>query len=192
MARCSTVWPSSASAARTLASVFQSSVFSSALKSWSSVVGAMASNRKSAGAELSRTQAELSRALKKPEEELASHGREIELLRQGLATKASASELPPIFEQLPLFALREETFGQLEKLKNEATARARLLKDRLDRTDRELVRQVEESEALDTSERYESLLKLIDSKVRDGPLPARYYYCTTTAILLHSTAILLL
>src|SRR3954468_18524082 len=44
MARCSVVWPSSARAAGTFASVFQSSVLNSALRSWFSVVGAMASN----------------------------------------------------------------------------------------------------------------------------------------------------
>src|ERR1700681_2980355 len=43
MARCSAVWPSAPSAVRRFASVFQSSVFISALKSWSIVVGRMAS-----------------------------------------------------------------------------------------------------------------------------------------------------
>src|SRR6059058_409632 len=39
MARCSAVWPSLPSAAMTSASVFQSLVFSSFVKSWSSFVG---------------------------------------------------------------------------------------------------------------------------------------------------------
>src|SRR5438270_13150663 len=45
MARCSSVWPRMRSALRTLASVFQSSVFISLLRSWSIVVGRMASKR---------------------------------------------------------------------------------------------------------------------------------------------------
>src|SRR5262245_49030743 len=45
MARCSSVWPRVRSAFRTLASVFQSSVFISLLRSWSILVGRMASNR---------------------------------------------------------------------------------------------------------------------------------------------------
>src|SRR6266404_5643466 len=45
MARCSVGWPSSPSAARTFASVFQSSVFISLLRSWSIFVGRIASNR---------------------------------------------------------------------------------------------------------------------------------------------------
>src|SRR5687768_17720832 len=45
MARYSAVWPCSRRAARTSRSVFQSSVASSAERSWSMVVGAMASNR---------------------------------------------------------------------------------------------------------------------------------------------------
>src|SRR6476469_3267775 len=45
MARCSVGWPSVPSAARTFASVFQSSVFIYLLRAWSIVVGRMASNR---------------------------------------------------------------------------------------------------------------------------------------------------
>src|SRR5437763_485900 len=45
MARCSSVWPRMRSALRTLASVFQSSVFISLLRSWSILVARMASNR---------------------------------------------------------------------------------------------------------------------------------------------------
>src|SRR6476659_442534 len=45
MARCSVGWPRVPSAARTFASVFQSSVFISLLRSWSIVVGRIASNR---------------------------------------------------------------------------------------------------------------------------------------------------
>src|SRR6476469_11107109 len=45
MARCSVGWPSVPRAVSTLASVFQSSVFISLLRSWSIVVGRMASNR---------------------------------------------------------------------------------------------------------------------------------------------------
>src|ERR1700736_3203882 len=45
MARCSAVWPSATSAAITFASVFQSGVFISDEKSWSSVVGPAPSKR---------------------------------------------------------------------------------------------------------------------------------------------------
>src|SRR5947207_7154875 len=45
MARCSVGWPRVPRAARTFASVFQSSVFISLLRSWSILVGRMASNR---------------------------------------------------------------------------------------------------------------------------------------------------
>src|SRR5205085_4088747 len=45
MARCSVGWPSVFSAARTFASVFQSSVFISLVRSWSIVVGRIASKR---------------------------------------------------------------------------------------------------------------------------------------------------
>src|SRR3954447_6766926 len=45
MARCSGVWPNVPSAFITSASVFQSFVFSSSLKSWSTVVGLVPSNR---------------------------------------------------------------------------------------------------------------------------------------------------
>src|SRR3954467_10483550 len=45
MARCSAVWPNIPSAFITSASVFQSLVFNSSLKSWSTVVGLVPSNR---------------------------------------------------------------------------------------------------------------------------------------------------
>src|SRR5215813_10306616 len=45
MARCSAVWPNEPSAFVTSASVFHSFVFSSSLKSWSTVVGLVPSNR---------------------------------------------------------------------------------------------------------------------------------------------------
>src|SRR4029453_1865972 len=45
MARCSGVWPNVPSAFMTSASVFHSLVFSSSLKSWSTVVGLVPSNR---------------------------------------------------------------------------------------------------------------------------------------------------
>src|SRR5262249_46697813 len=45
MARCSGVWPNEPSAFITSASVFHSFVFSSSLKSWSTVVGLVPSNR---------------------------------------------------------------------------------------------------------------------------------------------------
>src|SRR3989442_456102 len=45
MARCSVTQPRCCSASSTLASVFQSSVFNSSLRSWSSVVGRIASNK---------------------------------------------------------------------------------------------------------------------------------------------------
>src|SRR5215469_698083 len=45
MARCSAVWPNEPSAFITSASVFHSFVFSSSLKSWSTVVGLVPSNR---------------------------------------------------------------------------------------------------------------------------------------------------
>src|SRR3954463_13906160 len=45
MARCSGVWPNVPSAFITSASVFHSFVFSSSLKSWSTVVGLVPSNR---------------------------------------------------------------------------------------------------------------------------------------------------
>src|SRR5215467_7316220 len=45
MARCSALWPIAPSAFITSASVFHSFVFSSSLKSWSTVVGLVPSNR---------------------------------------------------------------------------------------------------------------------------------------------------
>src|ERR1044072_5809839 len=45
MARCSVGWPGCPSSVRTFRSVFQSSVFISLLRSWSIVVGRIASNR---------------------------------------------------------------------------------------------------------------------------------------------------
>src|SRR6476660_7863284 len=45
MARCSGAWPNVPSAFITSASVFHSFVFSSSLKSWSTVVGLVPSNR---------------------------------------------------------------------------------------------------------------------------------------------------
>ena len=60
----------------------------------------------------------------------------------------------------------QETRELLEGLRTEASSRVRMLKERLDRTDRELLRQLEESQNSDKTDKFEALQAVLDTKVR--------------------------
>ena len=98
------------------------------------------------------------------EEQLASHASQILDLQVEIQTKASLDGLAELAERIGLCALREEAREQIENLRHESASRIRMLKERLDHTDRELLRQLEESHSLDNNERVEALTALIESK----------------------------
>ena len=86
--------------------------------------------------------------------------------------------------QLALCSLRMEMRELLEGLRQETSSRVRILKERLDRTDRELLRQLEDAQNNDRSDKFDALVSLVETKadkvsfhVRDGhtkePLIAR-------------------
>ena len=98
------------------------------------------------------------------EEQLASHASQILDLQVEIQTKATLDGLAELAERIGLCALREEAREQIENLRHESASRIRMLKERLDHTDRELLRQLEESHSLDNIERVEALTALIESK----------------------------
>ena len=98
------------------------------------------------------------------EEQLASHAGQILDLQVEIQTKATLDGLAELAERIGLCALREEAREQIENLRHESASRIRMLKERLDHTDRELLRQLEESHSLDNIERVEALTALIESK----------------------------
>jgi predicted nucleic acid-binding Zn-ribbon protein len=61
----------------------------------------------------------------------------------------------------------------MESLRQETTSRVRMLKERLDRTDRELLRQLEESQNNDRSDKFDALAAMIETKA-DKALTERW------------------
>ena len=68
-----------------------------------------------------------------------------------LKTKATLEETKELREKVALCSLRTEMRELLEGLRQETSSRVRILKERLDRTDRELLRQLEDTQNNDRS-----------------------------------------
>lgn len=100
--------------------------------------------------------------------QLLSHGKTLAEHEAKINTKATTVEVAELRDKVALCALKAETLELIERTRHEAANRMRLLKERIDHTDRELLRQLEESHALDSSEHYETLTALIDQKVDRG------------------------
>ena len=69
--------------------------------------------------------------------------------------------------------MRLEMRELMESLRQETTSRVRMLKERLDRTDRELLRQLEESQNNDRSDKFDALAAMIETKA-DKALTERW------------------
>jgi len=81
-----------------------------------------------------------------------------------LATKASKTETEELRQAVALCSLRTEMRELLEALRQETNSRVRMLKERLDRTDRELLRQLEESQNNDRSDKFDALAAIVETK----------------------------
>mmetsp|Transcript_53609 Transcript_53609/g.116865 ORF Transcript_53609/g.116865 Transcript_53609/m.116865 type:complete len:713 (-) Transcript_53609:155-2293(-) len=98
------------------------------------------------------------------DERLKTHGERIHVLEEEMVTKSTHEDINQLREWLHDVPLRDEAREMVERVRTEASSRIRMLKERLDHTDRELLRQLEDSHALDTVEKYEALTALIDQK----------------------------
>ena len=90
-----------------------------------------------------------------------------------IKTKATLEETKELREKVALCALRTEMRELLEGLRQETSSRVRILKERLDRTDRELLRQLEDSQSNDRSDKLETLAAMLDTKA-DKALTERW------------------
>uniref|UniRef100_A0A7S0NSE3 Uncharacterized protein n=1 Tax=Calcidiscus leptoporus TaxID=127549 RepID=A0A7S0NSE3_9EUKA len=95
---------------------------------------------------------------------LKEHGERVSELEIEIDTKSTHADIAELREWLQNVPLRDESREMVERVRTESSSRIRMLKERLDHTDRELLRQLEESHALDTAERYEALTALIEQK----------------------------
>ena len=90
-----------------------------------------------------------------------------------LKTKATLEETRELREKVALCSLRTEMRELLEGLRQETSSRVRILKERLDRTDRELLRQLEDSQNNDRSDKFDALAAMVESKA-DKALTERW------------------
>merc|ERR1719171_1767029 len=81
-----------------------------------------------------------------------------------LKTKATLEETEELRQAVALCSLRTEMRELLEGLRQETSSRVRILKERLDRTDRELLRQLEESQNNDRSDKFDALAAIVETK----------------------------
>ena len=102
--------------------------------------------------------------LDEAERGLQAHGAQLDELADEMLAKAALTETHELRERLAECALREETREMVEALRHESTSRLKMLKERIDYTDRELLRQLEESHSTDNADRYDALLAAIDAK----------------------------
>lgn len=86
--------------------------------------------------------------------------------------------------QVALCALRTEMRELLEGLRQETSSRVRILKERLDRTDRELLRQLEDSQNNDRSDKFDALAAVSGEwRASQAFLPwRRLCFCCTCAV----------
>ena len=90
-----------------------------------------------------------------------------------LKTKATLEETKELREKVALCSLRTEMRELLEGLRQETSSRVRILKERLDRTDRELLRQLEDTQNNDRSDKFDALVQLVETKA-DKALTERW------------------
>jgi len=87
-----------------------------------------------------------------------------------MLTKSTLTEAQELRDKIGMCALRAETRELLDVLRQEVAARVRMMKERLDRTDHELMRQLEESYTTDRSERLTSVVQQLDAKAEKESL----------------------
>jgi hypothetical protein len=90
-----------------------------------------------------------------------------------IVTKATLEETKELREKLALCSLRTEMRELLEGLRQETSSRVRILKERLDRTDRELLRQLEDSQTNDRADKFDALAAVVETKA-DKALTERW------------------
>eukprot|EP00900_Chrysochromulina_parva_P020050 jgi/Chrpa1/28046/Chrysochromulina_OHIO_Genome00010650-RA len=94
-------------------------------------------------------------------------------LENEIPLKATAAECQRLEQLIGGCAMRLEMRELMESLRQETTSRVRMLKERLDRTDRELLRQLEESQNNDRSDKFDALAAMIETKA-DKALTERW------------------
>ena len=110
------------------------------------------------------------------EERLDSAESRLDTAEADIKTKATLDETKELREKVALCSLRTEMRELLEGLRHETSSRVRILKERLDRTDRELLRQLEDSQNNDRSDKFESLAAIVETKA-DKVLPTGLAPC---------------
>ena len=107
------------------------------------------------------------------EKRFDGHEERLVAIEHELPLKATLVETSELREALKLCALRTEMRELLEALRQETTSRVRMLKERLDRTDRELLRQLEEAQNNDRSDKFDALAAVVETKA-DKALTERW------------------
>ena len=81
-----------------------------------------------------------------------------------MLTKSTLVEAQELRDKIALCALRTETRELIDVIRQEVAARVRMMKERLDRTDHELMRQLEESYTTDKSDKFASIAQQLEAK----------------------------
>ncbi|KAL3919608.1 MAG: hypothetical protein SGPRY_005566, partial [Prymnesium sp.] len=87
-----------------------------------------------------------------------------------MLTKSTLVEAQELRDKIAMCALRHETRELVDAIRQEVASRVRMMKERLDRTDHELMRQLEAHYALDKREQLQSVRQQLDSKAEKETL----------------------
>jgi len=109
----------------------------------------------------------------KSDARLDSSETRLDEVESGLKTKATLDETRELREKVALCSLRTEMRELLEGLRQETSSRVRILKERLDRTDRELLRQLEDAQNNDRADKFDALAAIVETKA-DKALTERW------------------
>ena len=88
------------------------------------------------------------------------------MLTKEVNLRSSVEEVTLMRERLEMCSFKDETKEMVEALRHEATSRLKLLKERVDFTDKTLLRQLEEVSGggADGPDRHEALLAAVEGK----------------------------
>ena len=115
--------------------------------------------------ELDKLRQDAEARLDQAEAAAKTHDEALVVLTTEVHAKCSSEEVKLMRERLEMCSFKDETKEMVEALRHEATHRLKLLKERVDFTDKTLLRQLEEvTGGPDGPDRHEALLAAVEGK----------------------------
>jgi len=120
---------------------------------------------------------------------LKTHDEAFVVLTKEVNLRSSVEEVALMRERLEMCSFKDETKEMVEALRHEATSRLKLLKERVDFTDKTLLRQLEEVSGggADGPDRHEALLAAVEGKA-DKEVTERWLLTTYYSLLRATTS----